>query len=99
MPQATRPDFAPIPMTMNAKEAAAYLGLNLNGLYRRTASGEIRSVVWGRSARNLRCRKADLDSWLVSLPVRTGPVRAKPTPRRKPEPVDAGPEVGEEQGG
>jgi hypothetical protein len=32
---------------MNARAAAAYLGLNLNGLYRRTASGEIRSVVLG----------------------------------------------------
>jgi excisionase family DNA binding protein len=83
----TRPPFAPVPMLLTAKEAASYLGINLYEVYRRTAAGEIPARVWGHGARNLRWLRTDLDAWLASLPASNGPVRAKPTTRREPEPA------------
>lgn len=79
-----RPPFAPVPQAMTAREAAAYIGLNVYSLYRKTAAKEIVAVVWGKG-RNLRWRKDDLDSWLAALPKREGPVREKPGTRREPE--------------
>ncbi len=54
---------------MGAPEAAAYLGVRLNTLYRRINLGEIRAYKLGRV---IRLRKDDVDAYLEAHRIQPG---------------------------
>lgn len=49
---------------LDSREAAAYLRLSMDGLYKRTARGEIQTLDRGGKGNRLRFRKRWLDDWL-----------------------------------
>lgn len=53
-----------VPATMTSKEAARYLGVHVNTLYRLMADGSVRHI---RIRGAVRFRKADLDEYLDTL--------------------------------